>query len=69
MADNEKVLKLDPNNQEAKERKQRLAEDGGNQPLTPPPRRQRLRLPITKRKRRPADAHATAAPNAPFLRG
>jgi tetratricopeptide (TPR) repeat protein len=38
MADTEKVLKLDPNNQDAKDRKQRIEQKlAENQPLTPPP--------------------------------
>jgi tetratricopeptide (TPR) repeat protein len=38
MADNEKVLKIDPNNQEAKGRKQRLEQKQAERmPLTPPP--------------------------------
>ncbi|PYI63258.1 MAG: hypothetical protein DMC60_00935 [Verrucomicrobia bacterium] len=38
MADTEKVLKLDPNNQDAKGRKQRIEQKlAENQPLTPPP--------------------------------
>jgi tetratricopeptide (TPR) repeat protein len=39
MADNEKILKLDPNNQDAKARKQRLEQKIAERvPLTPPPR-------------------------------
>jgi tetratricopeptide (TPR) repeat protein len=39
MADNEKILKLDPNNQDAKSRKQRLEQKIAERtPLTPPPR-------------------------------
>ena len=39
MADNEKILKADPNNQEAKARKQRLEQKIAERtPLTPPPR-------------------------------
>jgi tetratricopeptide (TPR) repeat protein len=39
MADNEKILKLDPNNQDAKGRKQRLEQKIAERtPLTPPPR-------------------------------
>ena len=39
MADNEKILKLDPNNQDAKTRKQRLEQKIAERtPLTPPPR-------------------------------
>jgi len=39
MADNEKVLKADPNNQDAKGRKQRLEQKIAERtPLTPPPR-------------------------------
>lgn len=39
MADNEKILKLDPNNQDAKARKQRLEQKiAENVVLTPPPR-------------------------------
>jgi tetratricopeptide (TPR) repeat protein len=38
MADTEKVLKLDPNNQDAKGRKQRIEQKiAENTPLTPPP--------------------------------
>ena len=39
MADNEQILKLDPNNQDAKTRKQRLEQKIAERtPLTPPPR-------------------------------
>jgi tetratricopeptide (TPR) repeat protein len=39
MADNEKILKQDPNNQDAKARKQRLEQKIAERtPLTPPPR-------------------------------
>ena len=39
MADNEKILKADPNNQDAKARKQRLEQKIAERtPLTPPPR-------------------------------
>ena len=39
MADNEKILKIDPNNQDAKSRKQRLEQKIAERtPLTPPPR-------------------------------
>jgi tetratricopeptide (TPR) repeat protein len=39
MADNEQILKLDPNNQDAKARKQRLEQKIAERtPLTPPPR-------------------------------
>ncbi len=39
LADNEKVLKLDPNNQDAKARKQRIEQKiAESTPLTPPPR-------------------------------
>jgi tetratricopeptide (TPR) repeat protein len=39
LADNEKILKLDPNNQDAKARKQRLEQKIAERtPLTPPPR-------------------------------
>ena len=39
LADNEKILKLDPNNQDAKARKQRIEQKiAENTPLTPPPR-------------------------------
>src|SRR5205807_522766 len=39
MADNEKILKVDPNNQDAKARKQRLEQKIAERtPLTPPPR-------------------------------
>jgi tetratricopeptide (TPR) repeat protein len=39
MTDNEKILKLDPNNQDAKARKQRLEQKIAERtPLTPPPR-------------------------------
>ena len=39
MADNEKILKADPNNQDAKARKQRLEQKiAETTPLTPPPR-------------------------------
>src|ERR1044071_896884 len=39
MADNEKILKIDPNNQDAKGRKQRLEQKIAERtPLTPPPR-------------------------------
>jgi tetratricopeptide (TPR) repeat protein len=39
MAENEKILKLDPNNQDAKGRKQRLEQKIAERtPLTPPPR-------------------------------
>jgi hypothetical protein len=39
MADNEKILKLDANNQDAKTRKQRLEQKIAERtPLTPPPR-------------------------------
>ena len=39
LADNEKILKLDPNNQDAKTRKQRLEQKIAERtPLTPPPR-------------------------------
>ena len=39
MADNEKILKADPNNQDAKTRKQRLEQKIAERtPLTPPPR-------------------------------
>jgi tetratricopeptide (TPR) repeat protein len=39
MADNEKILKMDPNNQDAKSRKQRLEQKIAERtPLTPPPR-------------------------------
>src|SRR5947208_1341634 len=39
MADNEKILKQDPNNQDAKSRKQRLEQKIAERtPLTPPPR-------------------------------
>ena len=39
MTDNEKILKLDPNNQDAKGRKQRLEQKIAERtPLTPPPR-------------------------------
>lgn len=39
MADNEKILKTDPNNQDAKSRKQRLEQKIAERtPLTPPPR-------------------------------
>ena len=39
MADNEKILKTDPNNQDAKARKQRLEQKIAERtPLTPPPR-------------------------------
>lgn len=39
MADNEKILKIDPNNQDAKTRKQRLEQKIAERtPLTPPPR-------------------------------
>jgi tetratricopeptide (TPR) repeat protein len=39
MADNEQILKLDPNNQDAKGRKQRLEQKIAERtPLTPPPR-------------------------------
>jgi tetratricopeptide (TPR) repeat protein len=39
MADNEKILKLDPNNQDSKARKQRLEQKIAERtPLTPPPR-------------------------------
>jgi tetratricopeptide (TPR) repeat protein len=39
LADNEKVLKMDPNNQDAKTRKQRLEQKiAESKPLTPPPR-------------------------------
>ena len=39
MAENEKILKLDPNNQDAKARKQRLEQKIAERtPLTPPPR-------------------------------
>jgi tetratricopeptide (TPR) repeat protein len=39
MADNEKILKADPNNQDAKSRKQRLEQKIAERtPLTPPPR-------------------------------
>jgi tetratricopeptide (TPR) repeat protein len=38
MADNEKILKADPNNQDAKARKQRIEQKiAENTPLTPPP--------------------------------
>src|SRR6266480_8078652 len=38
LADNEKILKLDPNNQDAKARKQRIEQKiAENTPLTPPP--------------------------------
>jgi hypothetical protein len=39
LAENEKILKLDPNNQDAKARKQRLEQKIAERtPLTPPPR-------------------------------
>src|SRR5438067_8468856 len=39
LADNEKILKADPNNQDAKARKQRIEQKiAENTPLTPPPR-------------------------------
>jgi tetratricopeptide (TPR) repeat protein len=39
LAENEKILKLDPNNQDAKTRKQRLEQKIAERtPLTPPPR-------------------------------
>jgi tetratricopeptide (TPR) repeat protein len=39
MADNERILKIDPNNQDAKARKQRLEQKIAERtPLTPPPR-------------------------------
>jgi hypothetical protein len=39
MADNENILKADPNNQDAKGRKQRLEQKIAERtPLTPPPR-------------------------------
>src|SRR6059058_128167 len=39
MVENEKILKLDPNNQDAKARKQRIEQKiAENTPLTPPPR-------------------------------
>src|SRR5438309_2294235 len=39
MAENEKILKLDPNNQDAKTRKQRIEQKiAERMPLTPPPR-------------------------------
>ena len=39
LADNEKILKLDPNNQDSKARKQRIEQKIAERtPLTPPPR-------------------------------
>ena len=70
MADNEKILKADPNNQDAKAQErieQKIAE---KTPLTPPPRRPRLRLPIHQQaKRSPELALSTPVGLRRFGRG
>ena len=49
LEDTEKVLKMDPNNQEAKARKQRIEQKvAENTPLTPPPELS-LRLKLHRR--------------------
>jgi tetratricopeptide (TPR) repeat protein len=54
MADTEKVLKLDPNNQDAKARKQRIEQKiAESQPLTPPPGTTPKPSPSPKGKKKP----------------